>query len=271
MMKSSVTISMVDEARSGPFVFHGEWEAACQSASRLGYHAVELFASSGSAIREGKIRDALERYNLQLSAVGTGAGWVLNKWHLCHSDRSIRQKSLAFIKDVIDAGSEYGAPAILGSMQGRWEMDTSREEALECLAEALIQLGDHACRAGTRFLYEPLNRYETNLINRMDDAVHCLDKMSVGNVFILADLFHMNIEESSISDALVTAGPRIGHIHFVDSNRRAAGMGHMEFLPVLETLNKIGYGGYLSAEAFPWPDSVSAAAKTMETLRKFEF
>lgn len=271
MIKSSVTISIVDEARSGPFVFHGDWENGCESASRLGYHAVELFASSGSAIRDGQIRQGLERHNLQLSAVGTGAGWVRNKWHLCHSDRSIRQKAMEFIMDIIDAGAEYGAPAILGSMQGRWDMEIPREEALDYLAESLIQLGKHAYKAGTVFLYEPLNRYETNLINCMDDAMRFLDKMSIGNIYILADLFHMNIEECSISDALAKAGSRIGHVHFVDSNRRAAGMGHIEFSPIVETLKNLRYEGYLSAEAFPWPDSTSAAAKTMETLRKLNF
>ena len=74
-------------------------------------------------------------------------------------------------------------------------------------------------------LFEPLNRYETNLLNRVDDSMLLLKHLRAQNVKLLCDLFHMNIEESSVADALRLAGPRLGHIHFADSNRRAVGFG----------------------------------------------
>jgi sugar phosphate isomerase/epimerase len=83
---------------------------------------------------------------------------------------------------------------------------------------------------------------------------------------LLADLFHMNIEESNIADAIRTAGQYVGHVHFVDSNRQAAGRGHMNYAPIAQALNDIGYHGYASAEAFPTPDSETAARQTIETF-----
>ncbi len=77
----------------------------------------------------------------------------------------------------------------------------------------------------------------------------------------------MNIEEVSIGQALIAAGPAVGHVHFVDSNRRAAGMGHIEYEPIIEALRSINYRGYLSAEALPLPTSLAAAQQTIKSNR----
>ncbi len=78
----------------------------------------------------------------------------------------------------------------------------------------------------------------------------------------------MNIEETDLADALRNAGPRVGHVHFADSNRRAAGFGHTDFIPVVAALVEIGYAGYLSAEILPLPDSDAAARQTMDTFKR---
>jgi sugar phosphate isomerase/epimerase len=117
-------------------------------------------------------------------------------------------------------------------------------------------------------IYEPLNRYESNLLNRAEDTVEFLGTLDTDNVVILADLFHMNIEETNISEALRTYGKHIGHVHFVDSNRRPAGCAHMDYAPIAAALKEIGYDKYASAEAFPWPDSDAAAKTTIDAFNK---
>ena len=79
----------------------------------------------------------------------------------------------------------------------------------------------------------------------------------------------MNIEEVSVAESLIAGGKHIGHIHFVDSNRRAAGLGHTNFAPIAEALQTIGYDKYLSAEAFAYPDSETAAQQTIKTFREY--
>ena len=78
----------------------------------------------------------------------------------------------------------------------------------------------------------------------------------------------MNIEEVNLAEAIRAAAGRIGHVHFVDSNRRAAGMGHMDFAPIAAALRDINYDGYASAEAFALPDSNTAAKQTINAFRK---
>jgi len=114
-----------------------------------------------------------------------------------------------------------------------------------------------------------LNRYETNLLTTVGDAAEFLQTLATTNVKILADLFHMNIEETDLPAAIRAGGNRIGHIHFVDSNRRPAGMGHIDYRPIADALREIGYDAYLSAEALAYPDSRAAAEQTMIAFRKF--
>lgn len=267
-MKSAVTVSLVEEARGGPFVFWDSLEVAFQSASHLGFDAVEIFAPGPSAIEFGHVKQLCSKYSLQVAAFGTGAGMVKHGLSLTDGDSTIRQKARDFIASVIQLGANFGAPAIIGSMQGRWSATVSRDQAMSFLTESLRELGSFAAEHSLPLLYEPLNRYETNLAKTIAEGCDLLREVKCEQVKLLADLFHMNIEEANLSRSILTAGDRIGHVHFVDSNRRAAGMGHIDYPPVIQALHEIRYRGFLSAEAFALPDSQTAARITIETLRK---
>lgn len=268
MIRAAVTISLVEEARKGPFVFHGDLEAGCQQAAELGFDAIELFAASGEMIRGLPLRQLLQRYGLQLAAVGTGAGMVVRKLQLCDADATRRAAAAEFIQGIIEAGAEFEAPAIIGSMQGRWDDVVPRDVATGYLQSALERLGQRAGELGTFLLYEPLNRYETNMCNTMAQGAELLRPLATRSVKLLADLFHMNIEETSLVAGLRDAGEFLGHIHFVDSTRQAAGRGHMVYEPLVEVLRELQYSGYLSAEVFPLPDSRTAAEQTIRTFRR---
>ena len=267
-MRSAVTVSLVPQARGGPFVFWDDLGAACEQAGTLGFDAVEIFAPAADAVTRDELRRLLERYKLQVAAVGTGAGMVIHGWTLTAADAAQREKAVAFIRGMIDFGASFGAPAIIGSMQGRWGGAVDHRRALDLLRQALNTLGEHAASRGVPLIYEPLNRYETNLVNRLADGVALLESLAPDNVCLLADLFHMNIEEANLAGAVRTAGRSIGHVHFVDSNRQAAGRGHLDFAPIISALVETGYNGYLSAEALPLPDSATAARDTIEAFRQ---
>ncbi len=264
-MKSAITVSLVPQAKGGPFVFWDGLAHAFEQAAALGFDAVEIFPPSAEALPVAEIRALCDRHQLAVAAIGTGGGWVVNKWHLCHPDAAIRAQARGFIRSIIEVAAQFDAPAIIGSMQGRVEPEVSRDQALAWLREALVDL---AAETST-LLYEPLNRYETNLFNRLADAAAFLDESGITNVKLLADLFHMNLEEASMADALRGRGRRIGHVHFADSNRRAIGFGHTDIPPIMQALRDIGYEGYLSAEVLPQPDSDAAAAQTAKAFAHY--
>jgi sugar phosphate isomerase/epimerase len=267
MIRSAVTISLVEQARRGPFVFHGDLESGCRAAADLGFDAVEIFAPSAGVVRSLALPSLLGSHGLKLAALGTGAGMLVEGLHLCDADAERRCRAEEFIGEMLRAGAEFGAPAIIGSMQGRWTDAVPKPMALRMLGEALDRLGALAERLGTRVLYEPLNRYETNLCNTMREAAELLGGLGTRHVQILADLFHMNIEESNIEGGLRDAAAFLGHVHFVDSNRQAAGRGHMDLQRAGRVLTELSYEGFASAEAFPIPDSWTAAEQTMRAFR----
>jgi sugar phosphate isomerase/epimerase len=170
VIKSAITVSLVAQAKGGPFVYWDGLAPAAASAAKLGFDAIEVFAPSAASIDRPALHALLKQHGLVAAAFGTGGGWLVHKWHLTHADPAIRAQAREFIRAIIDVGGEFKAPAIIGSMQGKAEGDVSREQALTWLAEALTDLGAHAARYGVPLLYEPLNRYETNLLNRQLDV-----------------------------------------------------------------------------------------------------
>ncbi len=267
MPKSAVTVSLVEEARGGPFVFWDGVEHAFETAAELGFDAIEIFAPGPDDTLIPQVKQLSAATGLAVAAVGTGAGMVKHGLNLTATEASERAKARDFIRSMIDFGAEFDAPAIIGSMQGRWGGPVSREEALGLLSEALNELGAHAGGANLPLLYEPLNRYETNLFTTTAAAAEFVSQLDTSHVKLLADLFHMNIEEANIAAALKDNLTAIGHIHFVDSNRQATGLGHMDYEPIAAVLQS--FDAYLSAEAFPLPDSKTAAQKTMEMFRRY--
>jgi sugar phosphate isomerase/epimerase len=259
---------LVPQARGGPFVFWDDLPAAVVKAKRFGFDAVEIFPPSAGAIDGDWLRGLLDEHGLKLAAVGTGAGWVTRRWSLTHGDRQQRGQAMTFVRAMVDWAGGLGASAIIGSMQGRHGDGVGRDAAMGYLSDALGDLGEQARQYGVPLLLEPLNRYETNLVNTIEGGVDLLRSASLPNVKLLADLFHMNIEEADLGAAIRSGAGDLGHVHLADSNRWAAGSGHTDFGPVADALRDIGYRGFVSAEVLPLPDPDRAARQTMETFRK---
>ncbi|MST01361.1 MAG: sugar phosphate isomerase/epimerase, partial [Pedosphaera sp.] len=96
-MKSAVTISLVPEARGGPFVFWDDLAAGFATAAQLGFDAVEIFPPSSNGIPLSAVQGLMEKHSLKLAAVGTGAGWVKHKLRLTDPDPAVRQQAREFI------------------------------------------------------------------------------------------------------------------------------------------------------------------------------
>jgi sugar phosphate isomerase/epimerase len=269
MIRSAITVSLVREARGGPFVFWDDLAGSCRKIAALGFDAVEIFPPSAQAIADANIRPLLEQNQLKLAAVGTGGGWVVQQLTLTSPDASVRNRAREFVRSIIDAAARFGAPAIVGSLQGRWTAQVDCDAAIQYLREALEDLGEHARHAGVPLLYEPLNRYETNVINTQSEGAALLRSLKTQNVKLLCDLYHMNIEETDVAGALRAAGEKVRHLHFADSNRRPIGNGHTDVSAVVRALADIRFDGYVSAECLPWPDSDMAAQMTIRSFRRF--
>lgn len=269
MIKSAITISLVPEIKTGPWIFWEDLEEGMKKASALGFDGIELFTSSGKAVDTAKLGELLGKYKLGLAAIGTGAGKVAHGLTLTDPDEHKRNEAIAYIREMMAFGAAFGAPAIIGSMQGSIAQGVDHKASIATLGTALKKLNTYAIELGVALIYEPLNRYETNLINTLEHASNFIREFELTHVKLLADLFHMNIEEADLCKSIKENISHIGHVHFADSNRKPVGFGHTPMQEIADALNESAYQGYVSAEAFPWPDPDQAAAQTINSFKKY--
>jgi len=162
-MRAAITVTLVPETRAGPFVFSAGLADAFARAAQLGFAAVEIFPASAEETPAAEVERLCAHHGLRVAAFGTGAGWVRHGLRLTDPDPAGRRRAVEFIGAIIALGARFGAPAIVGSMQGRADPGVPPETALGWLTEGLTELGGRALAAGVPLLLEPLNRYETNL------------------------------------------------------------------------------------------------------------
>ncbi|KQL41324.1 hypothetical protein AN960_04915 [Bacillus sp. FJAT-25509] len=167
-----------------------------------------------------------------------------------------RLKGLADIEEILKALKEVGGKGIV--VPAAWGMFTFRlppmtsprslEGDRKAVTESLVFLDKVAGETGTTIYLEPLNRYQDHMINTLVDARKYIEDNQFKNVKIIADFYHMNIEEDSISEALHNNRDLVEHIHIADNHRFQPGSGSLDFKKHFEQLNKDGYDGYLTFE-----------------------
>ncbi|MDX1657646.1 MAG: sugar phosphate isomerase/epimerase [Nitriliruptorales bacterium] len=162
-------------------------------------------------------------------------------------------KALAFLQTAIDVAHDLGSEWVTGALYGNLgtftEAPPSRDE-LETVASTLREAANFAAERDMNLGIEVINRYETYLLNTSDQAVALLEQMDVPNAYVHLDTFHMNIEESSFSEAIHRVGSRLGYVHLAESHRGALGEGRIPFEEIVTALAAIGYSGPLVVEAF---------------------
>jgi 5-keto-L-gluconate epimerase len=257
------------EAPAAPFLYRGcSPGAALAVAAELGYDGVELHLRQASDVDAPEVRRQAEDLGLRIPTLGTGLAAGLDGLSFAHPDPALRRQAVDRVKEHIELASVLGAAVIIGSLSGRVggspeERPVRRTAALDCLREVCRS----AAAVGVTVLLEPLNRYECDYLNTIQDALAVGVEIGAPNLRVLADTFHMNIEEVDLAKSLELAGSHLGHVHLADSNRQAAGHGHLNIEGVLRTLQMIGYCGYISFEVFPAPTSRQAAEDAIRTVR----
>ncbi len=267
-MKTAITLSLLPSKPTMPFVLGPDLDQGFKLAAELGFDAIEIFPPTLDSLDMPKLQDLVQQHSLPISTIGTGGGAVAQGLTLTDSDEGVRRDAIQYIKAIIDHAAQFGGSAIIGSMQGKC-LNRDRQQVVQWFAESMATLDAYAAQRQQVLLYEPLNRYETDLFNRVGQACQFLTAQKLSNTKVLADLFHMNIEETCINQSLTDNLDQIGHVHFVDSNRWPAGKGHTDLAAAFQTLKSAGYNGYLAVEAYPLPDQVAAAEQAANYFKQW--
>ncbi len=249
--------------------FEKDFEANAARLAALGYDGVELAVRDPAWLDVQAVQRVLDKHRLIVPAIGTGQAFVEEGLSFTDPDESVREAAVQRIISHIALARRFNAIVILGLIRGkagaiRGTAGAIRESPLR---DAMKRVAQNASESGVRLAIEPINRYETNLVNTVAEALALIDEIGADNVGILFDTFHTNIEEPRIEESLRACGSRLFHVHIADSNRWAPGAGHIDFARIFATLREMNYNGWLSAEILPKPDAARAAERTMRAMR----
>ncbi|CAA6677867.1 MULTISPECIES: sugar phosphate isomerase/epimerase [unclassified Lentimonas] len=173
--------------------------------------------------------------------------------------------TVTYLNELIDLAVRLGSKIVCGpfySTTGRAGSHTAeeREQQLEQIASALKPICDKAEAVGVTLAMEPLNRFETDCVNTLHQAVDLINRVGSSALKIHIDTFHMNIEENDSAAAILEHAHYIGHVHASASHRGLLGQDHVDWTGVLSALQRIGYDGDIVIESFSEDNQVIARA-----------
>ncbi len=173
-----------------------------------------------------------------------------------------------YLRHVVDVAATVGSPVIAGpayaSVGRTWRLsDDERRVRYAELRDGLAPVVDHAVAAGIRVGIEPLNRYETSLINTVDQALDALYGLPAHGCGLALDIYHMNIEETDVAAAVRRASGRIAHVQVCANDRGAPGADHLDWPGFVKALEDAAYDGPLVIESFTANNATIATAASV--------
>ena len=252
----------------GPIVFAGDLCDKLDVISQLEYNGIDLFIKRPDEPGLEKVLQTVLDKGLKVATVAAVSALVDEGLSLCDQDSGVRDALIERMKGQIKLAGELGAMVPIGMIRGSAAVGEPKKAALERLASSIGRLQELASRENVNLVLEPVNRYETNLINSVNDAMEFLDMYKL-QMSLLLDTFHMNIEDASIEESIMRVNQLIGHVHLADSNRLSPGMGHLDFKSIMGALRHVKYDGFLSCEVLPLPDPLTSAIRSADFFSRF--
>ncbi len=238
-------------------------------AEKLGFDGIELWGR-GIEKRISEIESVLSISKVPISTICSGY-----KGDLLGSSRSEREAAIKDIKFKLEVAAKLNAVGLIvvPTFGGPKLPDLYplykdvKELEYRLLVEELKDIGKHADEVGVFILLEPLNRYETHFLNRLEQAIKICKDVNMEHVKIMADFFHMNIEEASIPESLKIAKDYIRHIHLADSNRWLPGFGHTDFKSAFKVLKNSNYKYFMALECYVPEPKEESLRKSLAYLK----
>jgi len=237
-----------------------------QRAAGLGFDVLEVCIEDPSLVSAEAIRDAAQAAGVGVSVCGAFGP----DRDVTHEDAAVRRQGVQYLRTCIDLAAAVGSTDVSGPMysatgKARLLTDAEREQQWAWGAECLAEVADYAADRGVGLAMEPLNRFETDMVNTVEQGVRLCERIGRDNVGLLLDTFHMNIEEKDIGTAIRAAGGLVRNFHACENDRGAPGSGHVDWGPVAAALADAGYDGLVVIESFT--PTIKEIARAVSTWR----
>lgn len=215
----------------------------------LGLDFIEIPLMCLDTVDTGKIKERLRNMDLDVCTSTV----LLDDTDISDYDETVRKKGIRYLKDCVKATHDMGAKSFSGVIYSRHVKPAIKRpgpEEWEYSAQSLREVAIYAEKLGVTLGIEPVNRYETNMVNTCEQALYLKKLTGMDNIKIHLDTYHMNIEEKSFYEATKLAGDDLIHYHLCENDRGIPGTGLVDWDGIFKALSEIGYEGYAALESF---------------------
>jgi D-psicose/D-tagatose/L-ribulose 3-epimerase len=254
---------------TSPFTTDGEGLAVMDKAKQMGFDSFEFGLEDPSHVDPAKLKQKLQQTGLRVVICGAFGP----DRDLTHDEQGVRDNSLNYITQAIQICQQSGCKTLAGPMYSavgkrRHVAPDQKKKEWDLAVKGLKEAGKRAADAGVTLAIEPLNRFETDLVNTAEQCERLVNEIGMNNVGFHLDTFHMNIEEKNSGDAIRRAGKRLYHFHACENDRGAPGSGvNIDWANVAAALKEVDYKGEAVIESFtPKTKSIAAAAAIWRQL-----
>ncbi len=237
-------------------------------AAAWGYDGVELALRDPAYLDSRQIRSWLDKYNLSLAGLSTGAVFGDDGLGLVGMPPGIGEAAESRLRAITDFAAEFDGAIPIGIGRARGRLDDPGPAARNAAVAAFRRVADYALPKGVRVALEPANHHEVNFIFTVQEGLAWVREVDRANFGLVLDTYHLNIEEQNIYASIRQAHRCCWDVHIADNNRKWPGNAHIDFASIVATLEDVGYTGYLSVEAAPWPDPDTAGQETIRHMRR---
>ncbi len=234
-----------------------------------GFDTVEIPIEDPAHVDPARVKSALEKNGLACgsicAAMGPGRDF--------RGSTDDQKTAMIYCKALVDQAAAIGCPRIIGPLYSVVGLTGAHEEIakkqhFDSVVRNLIELAAYAATKGIDLCIEPLNRFETDFLNTVDQGLKLVKAIGASNVKLHLDTFHMNIEEKHQPDAIRKAGKLLGHFHACGTDRGTPGGDSLEWKGIVKALKDIGYDGDVVIESFT--TDVKVIARAAAIWRKIE-
>ena len=219
--------------------------------SKMGFDVVEIAVEDPSLIDVKKVRSALDDHGLKATICGAFG----SSRDLTNESANVQQNGLSYIEACLDICAELGVDFFGGPMysavgKARMLRPSERKAEWDLAVKNLQLVCEMAAARNLKIALEPLNRFESDLVNTTDDVLRMLNDINHPAACMMLDSFHMSIEERDVESAIVSAGDKLIHLQVSENYRGAPGSGQTPWQAYKKGLEKIGYDGIVTIESF---------------------
>ncbi len=247
--------------------YQGPLEKSFSDLASFGYKGVELMTLNPSELDWDFVKSEAEKNGLKVVLVCTGEIWGQLGLSYTSPKADIRAEAVRRSKEIIDFAAHLGANINIGRVRGQYCSELTKEQTKAYAVAAFRELADYAAPKNVKIALETVTIMQTNFINTLAEGAAMVDRVDRPNFRLMMDVFHLNLEEKDVIEAIKMYSSYNIHVHLADNNRRYPGHCGLDFEKILSTFRECGYDGAFCTEIFQIPGMEDAAKGAIEHLQ----